>query len=121
MTYCPGMRKTSRVAAVGLLSLALGACAAGPHQLRRSVDDFDHRTYVNSPWLNVALWTVPVIPTCLIGATALDFAVTDPYFFWFGDAWDGNGTGFQHLDVEWPDGRVDSLLLDRSGLMRYER
>ena len=47
--------------------------------------------------------------------------ITDPYYFWFGDAWDGNGTGFRHLDVEFVGGSVDSLLIDRSGWTRSDK
>lgn len=115
------MRNTLRIGAAAALCALLCGCAAGPHQLRRTVDDWDHKVYVNSPWLNAALWIVPVYPVCTVGAAVLDFAVTDPYYFWFDDAWDGNGTGFQHLDVEWTDGHVDSLLSDRSGWTRSER
>jgi len=97
------------------------SCAAGPHQLRRTVDDWDHNLYVNSPWWNAALYIVPVIPVCHIGAFTFDFFVGDAYAFWFGDAWDGEGTGFEHLPVEAPDGKVQSLMIDRSGWTRSEK
>ena len=115
------MHTPSRRSAALLLCLTLGACAAGPHQLRRSVDDWDHQTYVNSPWFNALLWVAPVYPVCHVGALVGDFLVTDPYYFWFDDAWDGAGTGYEHLHVEWTDGHVDSLLADRSDWTRSER
>lgn len=100
------------------LTVALGSCAAGPQQLRRTIDDWDHNLYVNSPWLDAALWIVPVIPVATIGAFTFDFLVGNPWAFWFGDAWDGNGTSFRHAPVQPTDGTVDSLLLDRSGWTR---
>ena len=46
-----------------LVSCVLFAgCAAGPHQLARSVDDWDREMYVDSPWINAVLYVVPVIP-----------------------------------------------------------
>lgn len=104
-----------------LLALPFAACAAGPHQVRRSVDDWDHNLYVNSPWLDAALWVVPVIPVATVGAFVIDFCVTDAWAFWFGDAWDGAGTGYQHLFVEPTDGRVGSLMMDRSGWTKIEK
>ena len=104
-----------------IAATTLPSCAAGPHQLRRTVDDWDHNLYVNSPWLNAALWIVPVIPVCHLGAFTFDFFIGDAYAFWFGDAWDGNGTGFEHLPVESPDGRVESLMIERSGWTRAEK
>ncbi|MFK7740842.1 MAG: hypothetical protein AB8H80_11020 [Planctomycetota bacterium] len=119
----PSRRPTqlTRLAATLLAATVLGSCAAGPHQLRRSVDDWDHKIYVNSPWLNAAMWVVPVYPVMLVGAMVGDFLVTDPYHFWLDDAWDGNGTGYVHLEVEHPDGWVDSLMMDRSGWQRVEK
>lgn len=115
------MRSPARIVCSLAASALLASCAAGPHQLRRTIDDWDHQTYVNSPWFNAAMWAVPVYPALLAGAAVLDFTITDPYFFWLGDAWDGKGTGFQHVDVEWTDGHLDSLLSDRGRWMRKER
>ena len=114
------MRTRLRLGALLPLALLAG-CFVGPHQLRRSVDDWDHDLYVNSPWWNATLWLVPVIPVSSLGATVLDFLITDPWHFWFDDAWDGSGTGFRHLPVEWPDGKVDSLFLDRSLWTRVDK
>ena len=115
------MRTPLRISIITATSLLLSGCAAGPHQLRRSVDDWDQKIYVNSPWLNAAMWIVPIYPVMTVGAMAIDFTITDPYHFWFGDAWDGSGTGFRHLEVEWTDGWVDSVLADRAGWTRSER
>lgn len=109
------------LAAATLLCLPFAACAAGPHQVRRTIDDWDHKLYVNSPWFDAALWVVPVIPVATVGAFVIDFLITDPYAFWFDDAWDGAGTGYQHLFVEPTDGRAGSLLLDRSGWTKVDK
>ncbi|MEO6596788.1 MAG: hypothetical protein ABIP94_18735 [Planctomycetota bacterium] len=113
--------RSSAVLALVLLTASLGSCAAGPHQLRRSLDDWDHKLYVNSPWFDALLWVVPVMPVGFVFALALDFCITDAYAFWFDDAWDGAGTGFEHLFVEATDGRVESLFMDRSGWTRVEK
>lgn len=105
-----------------LLGVATAAaCAAGPHQLRRSIDDWDHKSYVNSPWWNAALWVVPVMPLCYAGAFVGDFLVTDPLAFWGEDAWDGKGTGFEHLPVQWTDGRMNSLWMERARWVRVQK
>ena len=104
-----------------LALVALTACAAGPHQLRRSIDDWDHKSYVNSPWWNAMLWVVPVFPACYAGAWVGDFLITDPWAFWGEDAWDGKGTGFEHLQVPWTDGRRQSLWSDRAAWTRISK
>lgn len=101
--------------------LCLAGCFAGPQQLRRSVDDWDHRNYVNSPWWSATLWVVPVVPAMYVGAIAGDFLVTNPLAFWGEDAWDGNGTGYEHLHVEWTDGREQSLCSEFGGWTKTVR
>ena len=103
-----------RKLAIALLASCcfFGSCAAGPHQLRRSVDDWDHKMYVNSPWIDAVLWVIPVMPLAFFGAGIGDFFVTDAYAFWFKDAWDGKGTGYSHLAVTPTDGQMKSLLSD---------
>lgn len=109
------------LAVTAAFALVLSGCLAGPHQLRRSVDDWEQRSYVNSPWWNVVLWVVPIFPASYAAALVLDTLVTDPYAFWLEDAWDGNGTGFRHLPIDWTDGHMDSLLLDRAMWTRIEK
>jgi hypothetical protein len=94
---------------------------AGPHQLRRTVDDWDQKLYVKSPWIDAVLWVVPVFPLANFGAWVGDFFVTDAYAFWFKDAWDGKGTGFEHYKQEWTDGRMKSLLSSDSGFIRIDK
>jgi hypothetical protein len=101
--------------AVALLlvgSLALSSCLAGPHQLKRSVDDWDQKMYVQSPWIDAVLWIVPVFPIAHFIAGIGDFLIVDAYAFWFKDAWDGKGTGFKHYEVTPTDGAMRSLLID---------
>ena len=105
------MRKL-RLACALLALTTVSACAAGPHQLRRTVDDWDAKTYASSPWLDGVLWFIPVFPLCTYGAGIVDFFVGDAYSFWFKDAWDGKGTGFTHYTPEATDGSMGSLLLD---------
>ncbi len=106
------MRKLGIVLAL-LLSFSFTSCAAGPHQLQRSVDDWDREMYVESPWLNAVLWVVPLIPLAQVGAAIGDFVVTDAYAFWIEDAFTGgNGTGFEHATVDQPDGHMTGLLID---------
>jgi hypothetical protein len=105
------MRKI--VFALGLLcSMSLTSCLAGPHQLNRTVDDWDRKVYVDSPWLNAVLWIVPVFPLAHFGAAIGDFLICDAYAFWLKDAFGGKGgTGFVHADVS-AERTMKSLLRD---------
>ena len=74
------MRKT-RLACALLAITTFAACLAGPHQLNRTVDDWDAKTYVDSPWLDGVLWFIPVFPLAHLGAQIGDFLVVDAYAF----------------------------------------
>lgn len=116
------MRKLFTSLALGTITaLSLTSCAAGPHQLNRSVDDWDHKMYVNSPWIDAVLWVVPVFPLAHYVAMIGDFLVTDAYAFWFHDAWDQKGTGFVHLKVDATDGTMSSLLNDGAGWLKMTK
>jgi hypothetical protein len=115
------MNKTLRFLAPLGLALAISSCSAGPHQLARSVDDWDHKNYVESPIMNGVLHFIPVIPLVSFFAIVGDFFTGDAYSFWFKDAWDGKGTGFEHAHVEWTDGRMPSLWRERTGWTRIEK
>ncbi|MEM7202819.1 MAG: hypothetical protein AAF628_21345 [Planctomycetota bacterium] len=104
------MRKL--IAALLISCCLWSGCASGPHQLRRTVDDWDHQLYVESPWLNAVLMIVPVIPIAGFLGGVGDFLIGDAYSFWFKDAWDGKGTGFVHFNPKATDGAMKSLLLD---------
>jgi len=114
------MRKTFLAMSLALGCFSLTSCLAGPHQLKRSVDDLDQKVYVQSPWLSAVLWVVPVFPLANFGAAIGDFFVGDAYAFWFKDAWDGEGTGFEHYDMPTPDGRMRSLLIDGASWVKIE-
>ena len=103
---------------LGAMALGMTSCLAGPHQLRRSVDDWDRKMYINSPWLNGVLWVIPVFPLANMLAFTGDFLVTDAYAFWLHDAWDGKGTGFEFLEIEAPDGSMSSLMSEGSGWLQ---
>jgi hypothetical protein len=105
------MRKARLVCAL-LAITTFAACSAGPHQLNRTVDDWDQKMYVDQPWLNGVLWFVPVFPIAHFIAIVGDFFITDAYAFWFKDAWDGKGTAFTHFNVSPTDGAMSSLMND---------
>jgi hypothetical protein len=105
------MRKALSGLLLGTL-LCFSGCAAGPHQLFRTVDDWDAKVYTDSPWLDAVLWVIPVMPLARFGASIGDFFIADAYSFWFQDAWDGKGTGFKHAEYLGTDGHVKSLLLE---------
>ncbi|HLQ36919.1 MAG TPA: hypothetical protein VK348_03900 [Planctomycetota bacterium] len=111
-------KQLTAILVAATLSCGLTSCFAGPHQLRRSVDDWDHKLYVNSPWIDAVLWVVPVFELANWVAWVGDFIVTDGYTFWFKDAWDGKGTGYEHLKVEATDGKMSSLLMDGSSWLK---
>jgi len=102
------------------LSFSFSSCFAGPHQLRRSVDDWDAKLYTESPWISAALWVIPVIPLADWVAMAGDFLVTDAYHFWIKDAWDGKGTGFKHAEFLGSDGYMNSMLVGTGSWMKVE-
>ena len=111
------MRKLLASVAAVTVAFSLTSCLAGPQQLRRTVDDWDQKTYVNSPWIDAVLWVIPVWQLGYFGAFIGDFFVGNAYAFWFHDAWDGKGTGFKHFDTPPTDGQVGSLLGD-GGFMK---
>ncbi len=116
------MRKstTSLLSAAALAAL-LSSCLAGPHQLTRTVDDWDRKLYVGSPRFNAVLHALPVIPLAKAGAMLADFFVTDAIAFWGHDLWDNRGTGFVHYEVDGDDGTVSSLLYEGAGWLRVNR
>ena len=106
--------KKARLICALLAITTVAACSAGPHQLNRTVDDWDQKLYVDQPWLDGVLWFIPVIPIAHFLAQVGDFLVTDAYAFWLKDAWDGKGTAFTHFSPKATDGAMQSLLLDDS-------
>ena len=94
----------------------LSGCLAGPHQLQRSVSDWDNQLYTDTPWGNGVLHVIPVIPLAYVLAGVVDFAVIDAVAFWGGDAWGGKGTTFEHFQVTSGDHVMRSLLIDSGGV-----
>lgn len=115
------MRNNLLVSAGLAACLTFTSCAAGPQQLQRSVDDWDHKMYVQNPLLDGVLWVVPVFPLLNFGAAIGDFFIGNAYFFWFHDVWDGKGTGFEHAKVEATDGTVSSLLNEGSSWLKVKK
>jgi hypothetical protein len=99
---------------------SLGACAAGPKQLQRSVDDWDRDLYVREPLLNGVLHVVPVIPLANFVAAIGDFFITNPYHFWLEDVMDGEGTNYEHANVADQDGSVESLMNDGAKFVKKQ-
>jgi hypothetical protein len=102
------------------LSFLLASCFAGPHQLRRSLDDYDQKLYIQNPWLDGILWFIPVFPIGGFVATIGDFFIGDLYSFWFKDAWDQKGTAFTHFNPTPTDGSMESLLIDNSKFLEIK-
>ena len=105
------MRKTLAGLLLGSL-LFFSGCFAGPHQLFRTVDDWDAKVYTESPWLNALIWVIPVMPLARFGASIGDLFIVDAYSFWFKDAWSGKGTGFKHAEYLGTGGHLKSLMLE---------
>ena len=106
------MRKIAIALGLGL-ALVLGGCLAGPHQLRRSLDDFDQKLYVDSPIIDGILWfPIPAFGIANYVAWIGDFFI-DGYHFWINDVWANEGAGFVHIE---PQGnkQVYSLTRDDS-------
>jgi len=104
--------KKARLVCALLATITVAGCFAGPHQLKRTVDDWDHKMYIDQPWLDGVLWFVPVIPIASFLASIGDFFVGDAYAFLLKDAWDRKGTGFTHFNPKATDGAMSSLLND---------
>ncbi|GAB4152871.1 MAG: hypothetical protein Fur0037_21700 [Planctomycetota bacterium] len=114
-------KKILALATAAIASVSLSSCLAGPHQLRRTVDDWDHKMYVNNPWVDGVLWFLPVFWLLNFGAQIGDYFVGDAYAFWFHDAWDGKGTGYEHAKVDATDGKVSSLLNDGASWLKVDK
>ena len=113
------MKKTLAALALGG-ALISTSCAAGPHQLQRTVDDFDHQLYQENPLLNGVLWVIPVIPFAYFGASIVDFFVTDAYHFWGKDVWRGEGTTIERWTPSNTDHQVRSLIVGGPFLFEVE-
>jgi hypothetical protein len=81
-------------------ALLLSSCQSGPKRLGRSWDDWVNQKYTESSWVHGALLQdiLPVYPIVGLFAGIGDLFVNF-YYFWWKDAWDGKGTGFEHKSV----------------------
>lgn len=109
------------LAGAALALFTLPSCVVGPKQFSRSVDDWDNKLYTESPWMDVLLTVVPVIPLASVVAGVGDFLIVNPVAFWLDDAWDSHGTAFQHFEVKGEDGQMRSLLMNDSKALRVNR
>ena len=109
--------------ALALLScLCVTGCFAGPKQMQRSVDDWDNKLYVQTPWMDGLLWVVGFFPVMHMLAFTGDTLMVNGIAFWFEDAWDCKGTGFRHLVVKPQDGEMRSMMMADSEVMKvYDR
>ena len=112
--------KTFSLGGLLLATTLFTGCFAGPHQLKRTVDDWDQDIYIKSPWLSAVLWVVPAFPLANFGASIGDFFVTDAYHFWFKDAWDGKGTAFEHFVPTATDGSLQSLMIEGAKFLKLD-
>lgn len=107
-------RMRQAVAALGLTCcLALPSCLAGPHQMSRTVDDWEQELYVKSPWMGALSY--PVVALVKGVARVGDIFIGDAIAFWLDDAWDSEGTGFMHYQPEFKNGYVKSMLFEDDG------
>ena len=95
---------------VGALAsaLLLSSCQSGPKRLTRTWDDWVNQKYTESSWVHGALLQdiLPVYPIVGFFAAVGDVLFVNTYYFWWKDAWDGKGTGFNHKN---PEGAAKSV------------
>ena len=96
--------------ALTVFLLGLTSCAAGPHQLRQTLNYDQHANAQNS-WLSGIQWIIPILPLARLGGAVADF-FRDDEPAWDTHAWDGQGTAYWHHQGEPPGGALDSLLCD---------
>ena len=97
------MKKRSLCAlALATTMLATSSCSSGPHKLRRGWEDYTNQKYTESSWIHGALLqdVLPVYPLVTLVMGIGDWLIVNPYYFWSQDAWDGKGTGFDHVALE---------------------
>jgi len=105
------MLKNRLLAPVLALSLlVLPGCLAGPDQLGRSWDDWVNERYSENAWLHGAVFqnVLPVYPIAGTLLSFLDLIILNPYYFWSQDAWDNNGTAYEHKPAPQSPRTVDS-------------
>lgn len=95
------MRKSLATLALLIALMSSTSCLAGPFRLSRTWDDMWNQNYTESAWIHGAVLgtIIPVYP--LVGGIMYfcDALVVNTYHFWFKDAWDNKGTGFNHKSL----------------------
>ena len=96
------MKKALSSLALATLLLTLTSCQSGPKRLARSWDDWVNQKYTENAWLHGALLqdVIPVYPIVGLFAVVGDVLFVNTWYFWTKDAWDNDGTGFTHNEVE---------------------
>ena len=77
-------------------------CSSGPRKLSRTWDDHVNQKYSENAWVHGAILQdiIPVYGIVGIFAGLGDVLFLNPYYFWGDDAWDNEGTTFDHKKVE---------------------
>ncbi len=98
------MKQALAAAAIACSLTLLPSCLAGPSRLSRSWDDWVNQKYTESAWLHGAVFQniLPIYPLVGFGLGGIDVIVLNPWYFWSEDAWDNQGTGFEHTNPENP-------------------
>lgn len=95
------MRKSLATLALLIALMSSTSCLAGPFRLSRTWDDMWNQNYTESAWIHGAVLgtIIPVYP--FVGGIMyfVDALVINTYHFWFKDAWDNKGTGFNHKSL----------------------
>ncbi len=96
------MKKILCASALTGALLVLSSCQSGPKRLTRTWDDWVNQKYSESAWVHGALLQdiLPVYPIVGFFAAVGDILFVNTYYFWTDDAWDNQGTGFNHKQIE---------------------
>lgn len=91
------MKKILGAMALACALTLVTSCSSGPKRLSRGWDDWTNQKYTENAWLHGALFQdiLPVYP--IVGfALGVGDLFYNMFYFWGEDAWDNNGTGFNH-------------------------
>lgn len=94
-------RALANLALAAALTALLASCQSGPRRLTRSWDDWVNQKYTENAWVHGALLqdVLPVYPIVYLAAGVCDWLFVNTYYFWTEDAWDNDGTGYEHKEV----------------------
>ncbi len=102
------MKKCLAVLVLALAIIPMTGCNSGPKRLSRTWDDWTNQAYTENAWVHGALLqdVIPVYPIVGFFMAIGDILVVNPWYFWSSDAWDNNGTGYDHVNPEGTDKTV---------------